>query len=870
MNWILRMAYRDSRRNRSRLLLFMGSISAGIAALVAIYSFGYDLKRNVDEQAASLIGADFSVSTNRPPSARAMALIDSLAPAPGATSGTAPGATSGTSTGATSGTPRGATRTTPAAERSDQESFGSMALFPRTGSTRLVMVRALAGGYPYYGSLETTPVSAATTFQAAHAALVEKSLALQFGVRVGDSVQIGNHTFLVAGTLESYPGGNGLTATMAPVVYIPLSDMASTGLNQVGARASYTFFYHFKPGTDVDKLAAGLDHTFESDSLRYETVAMRKESTGRVFADLTRFMSLVGFLALLLGCIGVASAIQIYIREKTATIAVMRCLGVTVRKAFLIYLLQVAGIGVLGALIGALLGVGVQQLLPRVMKDVLPMTISTAVSWAAIGQGIALGLIMALVFGLLPLLSIRRITPLYTLRSSYEQGPRTKDPWRWPVYILVLAFIAGFTWLQLREGTPTFFFTFGLLLAYFLLSLVGRFLMAVLRRITRASWSFPVRQGFANLYRPNNQTLILVVSIGLSTALVCTLLFIQQIIVHQLVLSSSKSQANMIIFDIQARQEKGVDSIVRAQGLPVLEKVPIVTVRYASIKGQTSPDSSEHRWHAFNEELRVTYRDHLTSTETLTEGKWTGQAGPPGTPVPVSLEERYAQNLGLKPGDPLVFNVQGVSVDAVVGSLRKVEWNRLQTNFRIVFPTGVLEQAPQFRVLLTRTPSTEVAARARQVIVRAFPTVSVIDLGLILSVLDTLLDKINYVIRFMAGFSMVTGLIVLIASVRNSKYQRIQESVLLRTLGAGRRVVFSINALEYLFLGFLSGLTGILIALIAGWFQARFLFKLPFAISYGPPLALLVLVSLLTMAVGLLNSRGILNRSTLEVLRNEV
>ncbi|TDW97211.1 ABC transporter permease [Dinghuibacter silviterrae] len=837
MNWILRMAYRDSRRNRSRLLLFMGSISAGIAALVAIYSFGYDLRRNVDEQAASLIGADLTLSSNRVPGPRAAAFIDSLA--------------------------------TPGTARSDEENFGSMALFPRTGSTRLVQVRALAGAYPYYGSLETTPVGAATAFQPAHAALVEKSLALQFNVRPGDSVQIGNHTFPVAGTLESYPGGNGLTATMAPVVYIPLSDMASTGLNQVGSRARYSYYFHFKPGTDVDKLASDLEPEFERDSLRYETVAMRKESTGRVFTDLTRFMSLVGFLALLLGCIGVASAIQIYIREKTATIAVMRCLGVTVRKAFLIYLLQVAGIGLIGALIGAVVGVGVQQLLPRVMKDVLPITITTAVSWAAIGQGIALGLIMALVFGLLPLLSIRRITPLYTLRSSYEHGPRTKDPWRWPVYVLVLAFIAGFTWLQLRQKAPTFFFTFGLLLAYFLLSLVGRFLMAILRRITRTSWSFPVRQGFANLYRPNNQTLILVVSIGLSTALVCTLLFIQQIIVHQLVLSSSKSQANMIVFDIQARQEKGVDSLLHARGLPIIEKVPIVTLRYTSIKGKTSADSGR-LWHAFNEELRVTYRDHLTNTETITDGKWTGQAGSPGTPVPVSLEERYAQNLGLKPGDSLVFNVQGIPVEATVGSLRKVEWNRMQTNFRIVFPTGVLEQAPQFRVLLTRTPSTEAAAGARQAIVRAFPTVSVIDLGLILSVLDSLLDKINYVIRFMAAFSMVTGLIVLIASVRNSKYQRIQESVLLRTLGAGRRTVFSINALEYIFLGFLSGLTGILIALVASWCQARFLFKLPFAISYGPPLVLLVLVSLLTMTVGLLNSRGILNRSTLEVLRNEV
>ncbi|HTJ14084.1 MAG TPA: FtsX-like permease family protein [Dinghuibacter sp.] len=829
--WIFRMAYRDSRRNRSRLLLFMGSITAGIAALVAIYSFGYDLQRNVDDQAASLIGADLQLATNHKPGKAGQEFLDSLQKT---------------------------------ANRSEEEQFGSMALFTRTGDTRFTQIRALHGAYPYYGDLETTPAGAAPKFQTDHAALVEKSLMIQYHAHVGDSVQVGNRRFRIAGSLDNYPGGNGFSATMAPVVMIPLDDMASTGLEQVGSRTRY--LYYFQLHTDADALVKASQPTLEQTGLDATTISDKKESTGRIFADLSRFMSLVAFLALLLGCIGVASAIQIYIREKTATIAVMRCLGVTIRQSFQVYLIQVAGIGLLGAMLGALAGIGIQQLLPRVLKDVLPLTIHTALSWAAIGQGLALGLVMALVFGLLPLLSIRRITPLYTLRSSYESGPRVRDPWRWLVYGLVLLFVAGFTFIQLRELGPTLSFTVGLIVAFGLLTLVARLLMTVLKRVTRTSWSFAVRQGFANLYRPNNQTLILVVSIGLSTALVCSLLFIQQVIVHQLVLSSSKSQANMILFDIQARQQASLDSLIRAQGLPIVEKVPIVTVRFTSVNGDAYPDNP-HLQHAFGEELRVTYRDHLTNTETVTAGRWTGQAA--AVPA-VSFDDRWAKNLGLQLGDTVVFNVQGAPVKCIIGSLRKVEWNRMQTNFRVVFPTGVLEQAPQFHVVLTRTPSAAVAARAREAIVRRFPTVSVIDLSLILSVLDELLDKINYVISFMAAFSMVTGLIVLIASVRNSKYQRIQESVLLRTLGAGRRLVFSINALEYFFLGLLSGLTGILLALAASWLQARFLFKLTFAIGYWQPLALLGLVCLLTMGIGLFNSRGVLNRSTLEVLRNEV
>jgi putative ABC transport system permease protein len=648
-------------------------------------------------------------------------------------------------------------------------------------------------------------------------------------------------------------------------------------------------YFKFKPGFDVDKFVHDRDSMLDKRELRYETIEMRKESTGRLFNDMGKFMSLVGFVALLLGCVGVASAIQIYIREKTATIAVMRCMGVTVVKAFMIYLIQILVIGLLGSLAGALIGVGVQQILPWVMKDLLPMAVHTRVSWMAIGQGIALGLVIAFIFGLLPLLSIRRITPLYSLRSSYEDHPVTSDPWRWPVFGLMVLFIAVFTHIQLDDWKATAFFTGGLLAAYGLLTLVARGLMTALRSVTRGSWSFQVRQGFANLYRPNNQTVILVVAIGLSTALLCVLFFIQSIIVHQLVISGARSQANMVLYDIQSGQVRPLDSLTRAQGLPILDTVPIVSVRMVPQSGNATAAPAEdeasrpgtrrreedsstqrpRRRRRFDDELRVTYRNHLTGTETITEGEWIGEALP-GKPVPVSLEDGYARRQGFHVGDTIAFNVQGLPLTAVVASLRKVEWNRLQTNFRVVFPTGVLEAAPQFHVLLTRTASTEKSVRYQQAVVKRFPTVSIIDLSLILSVLDALIDKINYVIHFMAAFSIVTGLIVLIASVRNSKYQRIQESVLLRTLGASRKQVFGINALEYLFLGLLAGLTGGLISVAGAWLIAHYLFKLPFVVDYLPAVVLLGLVSLLTMIVGLLNSRGLLNRSTLEVLRSEV
>ena len=189
--------------------------------------------------------------------------------------------------------------------------------------------------------------------------------------------------------------------------------------------------------------------------------------------------------------------------------------------------------------------------------------------------------------------------------------------------------------------------------------------------------------------------------------------------------------------------------------------------------------------------------------------------------------------------------------------------------FLVVFRPGCWSRPPQFDVLITQVPSPEVSARFQQAVVRGYPNVSVIDLGLILSVLEDILDKIGFVIRFMAAFSMLTGVVVLIASVLISKYQRIQESVLLRTLGASRRQVLLITLLEYFFLGGLAAVTGIGLSLAFTGAMARWVFESPFVPHWWPVLLLFISVSGLTILIGLYNSRGVLNRPPLEILRRE-
>jgi putative ABC transport system permease protein len=436
-------------------------------------------------------------------------------------------------------------------------------------------------------------------------------------------------------------------------------------------------------------------------------------------------------------------------------------------------------------------------------------------------------------------------------------------------------FITGFSYLQLGSWSNALFFTLGVISAFLLLSGMAAALIRVVRRFFPQSWPYVGRQGLANLFRPNNQTTILIVAIGLGTAFICTLFSVQALLLNRVALSASGSQPNTVLFDIQPTQRERVVALAQQQGLPVKGTVPIVNMRLERINNITSETLRQdstlpmQSW-VFSREYRVTFRDTLSDSEKLAKGTWHGRVMQASDPIYVSVEERFAERNNIKVGDTMLFNVQGAPIQTLVGSLREVDWNRIQTNFLVVFPAGVLEEAPQFHVVLTRVPNKEASARFQQAVVQQFPNVSIIDLGLVLSILDKLLDKIGFVIRFMAGFSIVTGLVVLIASVLISKYQRIQESVLLRTLGASRRQIFIITALEYFFLGALAAFTGVVLSLAGSWLLARYTFETAFAVPWLPLLLVFIAICFLTVGIGLANSRAVVNRPPLEVLREEV
>ena len=861
MSFILKMAWRDSRRNRARLVLFISAITVGIAALTAVRSFSVNLMADIDREAKTLLGADLLLDANQPAPDSILAKIEE-----------------------------------PGMEKAKVLNFMSMVRFPKGGGTRLSQIRSMEGNYPFYGQWKTQPENAWMTFRNGKTALVDHALMLQFGLQPGDSIQIGDITFRIEGDLLSSPGRAGIASSIAPVVFIPGQWLDATGLVQRGSRVDYQYYYKIPNGIDPDLKLKALDKTLEQANINWDTVQSRKQSIGAAFGNFGTFLNLVGFIALLLGCIGVAGAVHIYIKDKLPTVAILRCLGASGKKAFYVYLVQVAGIGLLGALAGALAGSLLQKLLPILVKDLLPIeNVSTDLSYTALFQGVALGLIVSVLFALLPLSGILKTSPLRTLRASFGEQESDNRLLRWGVYLLIAITLFGFTYWLVGDWKETLAFMGGISAAFVVLWGIAHFLTFLLRKFFPKKWSYVVRQGVANLFRPENQTVLLVVTIGLGTMLLSTLFLIQSLLLKQVEFSGSGSQPNMILFDIQANDKDSVAQLVRKHEMPLMQRVGVVTTRVESIDGQTKlqyelenpdPDSlpkdeegrrggipraDEHRisrW-VWDREYRVTFRDTLIESEKILEGEWVG-VHTPGQPIKISISDGLQRSMKAKIGTRIAFNVQGARLECEVASIRKVDFNRVQTNFLVVFPKGVLEQAPQFHVIVTKVKDAEQSARFQSELVHRYPSVSAIDLTQILRSVDEVLGKVSFVIRFMALFSILTGLLVLFSSIYQSKFARIRESVLLRTLGASRRQILSINALEYFLLGALSCLAGVGLSVAGAWALARFAFKIPFEIEWWPLGATFLAITTLTVIIGLLNSREVVSKPPLEVLRQEV
>jgi len=836
------LAWRDARPARRRLLLFTSSISIGVAALVAIDSYSANVLRSVADQSRAILGADLALSSRQPLTEPIIHLVDSLRAA--------------------------------GADVDYATNFSSMAVVPRLEGTRLVQVNAVGPKIPFYGAMKTDPAGLWRSLQTGRNALVDATLLAGLGARIGDTLVLGKARFEIAGTLVDVPGDVGIESALGPRVYIAQKYVDETGLLGFGSRAEYEARLALPPGIDADQWESAHLGTLRAEHVRARTVRDTERSLTRGVDQLHSFLGVVGLVALLLGGIGVAAAIRAYVAEKSDPIAVFRCLGGTSGQVLAIYLLQAATLGLAGAALGAALGVGAQFALPLVVGDFMPVDVNPSFEPRAVIAGLAVGVWVATIFALIPLLGVRHVTPLQALRREDSSLPAlraTRDPARWvAVAALIASVVAIAIWRadDVQRGAAMSASIGAVIVALWLAAFAIAWLA---RRLLRSHWPFTLRQGVANLYRPSNQTRAVMLALGFGAFLIGTLYLVQRSLLSHLSFSDGAVQANVAFFDVQRDQVDGLDSLIRTAGDPVLQRVPIVPMRIASIGDRSVAELSRERssW-ALRREYRSSYRDTLIGSERITAGNWKRTANESKGVPAVSFEQDVAEELGLALGDTVTWDVQGVRIPTVVGSLREVNWARFEPNFFVLFPAATLADAPQTFVLLTRVDGSGRDARSaalQREAVDAYPNVSSIDLSVVQRTVSDILGKISVAVRFMALFSIATGALVLLSAVAATRRQRLREAVLLKTLGATRAQVRSIMLAEYAVLGLLGSAVGLLLSVAGAWGLVHFVFEIPFA-PLAPPLVLLAaLMTLLTLSIGLWSSRDVFSATPMEALR---
>ncbi len=848
VGFVLRMAAREVRASPRRLFLLTASVAVGVAALVAINSFTDNLRRSVREQARALLGADLSVSSRNPLPPSAEMLLDTL--------------------------------TRQGAELARVTGFGGMAYVPRTAGTRLVQVEAVEGGFPFYGEIRTEPAAAYAELQRGRHVVVDPALLAALNARIGDTLALGEARFQITGSVVSAPGNAGFRAALGPRIFIPARYLGDTQLLGFGARAEYEAFLRLPPAMDAEAIADRYGPRFRGERIRVRTVTEDQENLNQSLSRLTGYLGLVALIALLLGGIGVASAVVVFIRQRMETIAVLRCLGAGAGRVFAIYGTEAVLMGLAGSLVGAAAGAALQAVLPGLLAGLLPVDVEVSLSWRALLIGVTMGLWVALVFALLPLLAVRRVPPLAALRRPFESERQPRDGWRWVAMAALAASTVALAAIQvgsLRQGA---IFAGAVGVALLLLWLAAWALTRAARRWLPSGWPYLWRQGLSNLHRPSNQTATVVLAIGFGAFLLGTLLLVQFNLLRQMRLTGGPERPNLVLFDIQPDQLSEVVRLLKESRLPAVGPVPIVPMRIASVKGTpvsriladttgADEDGPRGAW-AFRREYRSTYRDTLVSSEHLVSGRWwEGRTANKSAPAAISVETEVAAELGVSVGDTIVWDVQGLRMPSVVTSLREVEWARFEPNFFVVFEPGALESAPQSMLTLTRIEQPEARGVFQRRLAERLPNVTTLDLTALQETLERLLERIVLAIRFMALFTLATGAIVLVGALATSRFQRIREGALLRTLGATSGQLFRIVLAEYVALGLMAAMVAAGLASVAAWALARWVFEGRFALAALPLAALTLGVVTLTVVVGLLNSREVIRRRPLEVLRGE-
>jgi putative ABC transport system permease protein len=814
--FVVAMVRRESRAAGRRFGLYGSCMAIGIAVVVGLHSLREAVDAAVDLRSKELLGADLRLESREDLSPKILGLLEGL----------------------------DVQALEPATEVTR---LGSMALAEGSGRSRLVDLLAIEGRYPLYGEVWTEPAYRWKDFgKQSGQVYVDSTLLLQLDLAVGDRLRIGGESFEIAAAVTKAPGSFGLQVEVAPRVFLLRSDLDRTDLIQEGSLVSYLRYLKLPDGA-VDPWLAEHEHALEEARVRSQTVSGYQEDMSEAFGNLTRYLGLVGLAALVLGSIGVAAGVRVFIREKLDTVALLRSLGASPSDVVAVYSGLAIGLGLAAGVLGLLLCLPLLWLLPSLLGDLLPVEVSVRIGPAGIATGLGLSVWATLLCAMGPVVDLASVSPLRALRRDFGDSGASAAIGGWKRAIGgrvgAVALIAGSLVLasiwQAGSWRVGLAFAGSLVLTVLALAGAAKLLTQLLRRHPPRVFAYWARQGIANLFRPRNHTLPTTIAIGFALFVVATVHLVQTNVVGRMAIDTNPERPNFVLFDVQRDQLEGVGELLEVHGAGIVDQAPLVSARLAAVAGTDRADwladetiSRDLRW-GLQREYRLTYADELRDTEEIVAGRfWTpGEVRVDQDPMPVSLERDLAKSLGVGVGDALRWQIQGVEIDTVVTSLRQVDWGRMATNFFVVFPPAGLETAPQSTVLLAHLAEEGARADMQRDLVGRFPNVSALDATLILRSLDTMLGQIGIAIRLLSLFTLGTGIAILVAASMAARSERAHEALLLRVLGASRPVLRKIVATEAVVLAVLAATVGGLLALVASWAVVGLLFEM----SFDPP-----------------------------------
>jgi putative ABC transport system permease protein len=842
VKFILNLARRELRSSWRRLLFFFLCIGIGVGSIVALRSMIQSLNRAVAGEARALMTADVQAETTREWTAEALAKIGRIAQPPLVEARTE--------------TVEAPTMLRPA----DASREGAL----------MVEVKGIENGFPLYGDFRLEDGRAFDFALVERGGAVVAPLLLErLNLRVGDRVRIGEREFEIRGVTKQEPGSGG-GFRLGPRVFVARADLESAGLTGFGSRARRKILFK-SPDGRMGELVNRLRTELGNNVVNVRSYRDSEENLGEQFTRAENYLSLTGLVVLVLGGIGVSSVTRVFIEQKRKTIAVLKCVGATGRRLTAAYLAQVVALGAAGSLLGILLAKAALVFVRARFAESLPPNLTYELHAGAVAQGLGLGLLISLLFSALPLLRIRRIRPNMLLREVEANEPRRLlDLWRAAVALGVLAGLVFLTSWQAGSLRVGVIFLAGLGATALVLYLAAWALVFVVRR-ARGWGTFPVRQAINSMHRPGNQTRVIVLAVGLGAFLVMSVQSLQSNLLDEFDVARRGNLPNMYLIDVQKDQVEGVRELTARTAGASADLIPTVRARIAAVNGQEIDlDAAGMRRERgrLGREYVVTYRPRLDYNETIVAGRFWDET--PAAEPEVSIEEGMRGAAGLDLGGTITFDVQGRKLTARVTSVRRVDWRKSRTGFLILFRPGALEGAPQTFVGAVDGPTSEPErSRFQRAIVDRFPNVSVIDVADIVRGVSRILSNITLAVSFIGGFVFLSGVLILVGSIAMTKFQRVYEAAVLKTLGARRRVLLTIMLAEYGLLGLVAGLVGASAADGLSYAVARYVFEIEWAFSPALNVAGVAATVLLVGAVGALSSLDVLTRKPLAILRSQ-